>query len=219
MTTTLIRGASWVAAYDTSAQRHVYQQDADVAFTGNRIVHVGPNFQGTADHVVDGKGKFVMPGLVNIHSHPLSEPMNKGFLDELGSPALYMSSLFEFMPIHRPDGPGMVACAKMALAELLMSGVTTLVDLSVGYDGWFETLAQSGIRPVVAPMYRSARWFTKNGHVVDYEWDEKAGRAAMDAALQLVDQALAHPSGRFGAMIAPSQIDTCTPELIQDSLA
>ena len=219
MTTTLIRNAAWVAAYDAAAKGHVYLQDADVAFTGDRIVHVGPNFPGTADHVVDGRGRFVMPGLVNVHSHPLSEPMNKGFLDELGSPALYMSSLFEFMPIHRPDGAGMVACAKMALAELLMSGVTTLVDLSVGYEGWFETLEQSGIRPVVAPMYRSARWFTRNGHVVEYEWDERAGRAAMDQALKLVDQALAHPSGRVGAMVAPSQIDTCTPELIQDSLA
>ena len=217
MTTTVIENAGWVAAYDAGQKRHVYLQDVDVAFADDRIVHVGPNFTDTADTVVDGKGKFVMPGLVNVHSHPLSEPMNKGFLDELGSPALYMSSLFEFMPIHRPDGPGMVACAEMALAELLMSGVTTLVDLSVGYDGWFETLEQSGIRPVVAPMYRSARWFTKNGHVVEYEWDEQAGQRAMDQALKLVDQALAHPSGRFGAMVAPSQIDTCTAELIRNS--
>jgi hypothetical protein len=28
-------------------------------------------------------------------------------------------------------------------------------------------------------MFRSARWYTKNGHVVEYEWDEKAGAAAM----------------------------------------
>jgi 5-methylthioadenosine/S-adenosylhomocysteine deaminase len=113
----------------------------------------------------------------------------------------------------------MVDCCRMGLAELLMSGVTTLVDLSVPYDGWFETLEESGIRAIAAPMYRSARWFTRNGHVVEYEWDEKAGRAAMDTALAHVDRALAHPSGRFGAMVAPSQIDTCTPDLIQDSLA
>ncbi len=217
MTTTVIRNAAWVAAYDPARQEHVYLRDVDVAFTGNRIVHVGAGFGDVADVELDARQRFVMPGLVNIHSHPLSEPMNKGFLDELGSKGLYMSSLFEFMPIFRPDGEGMVACARMALAELLMSGVTTLVDLSVPYDGWLDTLAGSGIRGVAAPMYRSARWFTKNGHVVEYEWDEAAGRAAMDAALAVVDAANAHPSGRLTAMIAPSQIDTCTPELIKDS--
>jgi cytosine/adenosine deaminase-related metal-dependent hydrolase len=145
--------------------------------------------------------------------------MNKGFLDELGSPGLYNSSLFEFMPIFRPDAEGMVACARTALAELLMSGVTTLVDLSVPYDGWIDTLAASGIRGVAAPMYRSARWFTMNGHLVEYEWDEAAGRRAMDQALALVDGLVDHPSGRLSGMIAPSQIDTCTSELIRDSHA
>ncbi|MEO1089363.1 MAG: amidohydrolase family protein [Pseudomonadota bacterium] len=219
MTTTLIRNADWVAAWDTSGGHHSYLRDADVAFTDDRIVHVGQGFAGAFDVEIDGRGRFVMPGLVNVHSHPLSEPMNKGFLDELGSPALYMSSLFEFMPIYRPDAAGNVACAQVALAELLMSGVTTVVDLSVPYDGWLDTLAQSGIRGIAAPMYRSARWFTKNGHVVEYEWEPDGGRAAMDQALAVVDEAVAHPSGRIGAMIAPSQIDTCTPELIRDSLA
>jgi len=217
MTTTVIKNAAWVAAYEAERGGHVYLRDADVAFAGDRIVHVGPDFAGTAEVEIDGRRRFVMPGLVNVHSHPLSEPMNKGFLDELGSPGLYMSSLFEFMPIFRPDGDGMVACARTALAELLMSGVTTLVDLSVPYEGWIDTLAASGIRGVAAPMYRSARWFTKNGHLVEYEWDEAAGRRAMDDALAIVDGLADHPSGRLSGMIAPAQIDTCTGELIRDS--
>ncbi|NBC95858.1 MAG: amidohydrolase family protein, partial [Deinococcus-Thermus bacterium] len=217
MTTTVIKNAAWVAAFDAERGEHVYLRDADVVFAGDRIVHVGPDFAGNAEVEIDGRRRFVMPGLVNVHSHPLSEPMNKGFLDELGSPGLYNSSLFEFMPIFRPDAEGMVACARTALAELLMSGVTTLVDLSVPYDGWIDTLAASGIRGVAAPMYRSARWFTENGHLVEYAWDEAAGRRAMDEALALVDGLADHPSGRLSGMIAPSQIDTCTGELIRDS--
>ena len=42
---------------------------------------------------------MVMPGLVNIHSHPASEPLNKGWNDEIGSPKLYNSSLYEIMPL------------------------------------------------------------------------------------------------------------------------
>jgi 5-methylthioadenosine/S-adenosylhomocysteine deaminase len=221
MTTTLIKQASWVLAWDPRDKRHVYLTDTDVAFTddadGGEIRFVGDGFAGEADRVIDGKGRFVMPGLVNIHSHPLSEPLNKGWTDELGSKALGMSSLYEFMPIYRPDLEGTGACTRMALAELLKSGVTTLVDLSVGYEGWIDILATSGMRAVAAPMYRSARWFTPNGARVEYEWDEAAGAKAMDEAMALCDRALQHPSGRLSAMVAPSQIDTCTPELIRAS--
>ena len=36
------------------------------------------------------------------------------------------------------------------------------------------------MRGVLAPMYRSARWYTDNGYLVKYEWDEAAGRKAME---------------------------------------
>jgi cytosine/adenosine deaminase-related metal-dependent hydrolase len=204
-----------VVAWDEAAGRHVYLEGADVAFTGDRLAQVGGRWDGPVERTIDGSGLMVMPGLVNVHSHPLSEPMSKGFLDELGSPALYMSSLYEFMPIFRPDLEGTRACARMALAELALSGVTTVVDLSVGYDGWLDILAESGLRAVAAPMFRSGSWRTRNGHVVEYDLDEAAGERAMAGALAWVDRALAHPCGRLGAMIAPAQIDTCLPGLIR----
>ncbi|MBK5926512.1 amidohydrolase family protein [Rhodobaculum claviforme] len=220
---TVIRNAAWIVAWDPDAGDgaggHRYLQGGDVAFAGGQILQVGGHWDGAAAVEIDGTDRLVSPGLVNIHSHPLSEPMNKGMLDELGSPKLYNSSLYEFMPLFRPDDAGRTACTEVGLSELLMSGVTTLVDLSVPYDDWFDLLERSGIRAVAAPMYRSARWFTRNGHVVEYEWDEAAGRAAMDAALKLVDAANAHPSGRMSGMVAPSQIDTCTADLIADSFA
>ena len=100
-----------------------------------------------------------------------------------------------------------------------MSGVTTLVDLSVAWDGWLDDLEASGLRAVFAPMYRSARWYTDNGHLAKYEWDEKAGEAAMAAAMKLLDQVAADPTGRLSGMVSPSQIDTCSAELIQASYA
>jgi 5-methylthioadenosine/S-adenosylhomocysteine deaminase len=68
-------------------------------------------------------------------------------------------------------------------------------------------------------MYRSARWFTKNGHVVEYEWEKDGGAAAMAGAMAVLDAAAKHPSKRLSGMVAPSQIDTCSPELIRDSFA
>ncbi len=214
--TTVIRDADWIVAHDGAG--HAYAS-GDVAWTGNRLVHVGGRFDGAADHEISGRGRMVMPGLVNIHSHPASEPMNKGFLDELGSKGLYLSSLYEFMPLFRPDADGARACVEVALSELMQSGVTTVVDLSMAWEGWLDVLAGSGMRAVAAPMHRAARWFTKNGHSVEYEWDVAAGREAQREALAVVDAANAHPSGRLSGMVAPSQIDTCDADLIRDGFA
>ena len=219
MPVTVIRNAAWIVAYDEASAGHVYLKGGDVAYDGGKLIHVGGSYDGPAKSVIDGSGRMVMPGLVNIHSHPSSEAMTKGWNDELGSPKLYGSSLYEFMPLFRCDAEGIPACATVSYSELLLSGVTTLVDLSVAWEGWVEHFASSGLRGVLAPMYRSARWFTKNGHVVEYEWDDKAGEKAMQQAMAVLDAAAKHPSRRLSGMVAPSQIDTCTPGLIKDSFA
>ena len=149
-----------------------------MAFDGGAVTFVGRGYAGEAGTELDGSGFMVMPGLVNIHSHPSSEAMNKGLLDEIGSPGLYNSSLFEYMPLFRPDAEAVPHCVRVALSELLLSGVTTVTDLSVAHAGWLDLLGESGLRVCVAPMFRSARWFTRNGHVVEYDWDEPAGERA-----------------------------------------
>ncbi|GIX10088.1 amidohydrolase family protein [Elioraea sp.] len=218
-TTTLIKGASFAIAWDATEKRHVYMPDADVAFRGGAITFVGRGYDGAANRVIEGAGLMVMPGLVNIHCHPSSEPMNKGLTDEVGSPGLYNSSLYEYLPIFRGDPSGVQACVRVALAELLLSGVTTVADLSMAHPGWLDLLGESGMRVCIAPMFRSARWFTRNGHVVEYEWDEAAGVKAMEEAFGLIERAEQHPSGRLFGMAVPAQIDTCTPELLRDSFA
>ena len=155
--TTVIRDAAWLVAWDAAEGRQVYRQGADLAFAEDRIVHVGPGYDGPAAREIDGGKLMVLPGLIDIHSHPLSEPMSKGFAEDSGNPRLGLSGLFDYMPAYGPDEAGMLAAAEVAYAELLKSGVTTLVDLSVPYPGWLELLARSGLRGYAAPMFRSAR--------------------------------------------------------------
>jgi cytosine/adenosine deaminase-related metal-dependent hydrolase len=219
MATTLIRDADFVIAWDAGEKNHVYMPGADIAFEDGVIRFVGRGYDGAADTVVDGAGFMVMPGLVNIHSHPSSEPMNKGLIDEVGSPGLYNSSLYEYLPIFRADADAVPHCVRVALSELLLSGVTTVADLSMAHPGWLDLLAESGMRVCIAPMFRSARWYTKNGHVVQYEWDEAAGEKAMGEAFSLIDRAEQHPSGRLFGMVVPAQIDTCSETLLRDSFA
>lgn len=217
--TTVIRHADWAVGWDAGGSRHVYLRDADIAFAGDRIVHVGGRYGGPADVEIDGRKRLVMPGLVNVHTHPTSEPLRKGITDETRSPGFWHSSLYEFLTVFENDRDGWIAAMQVALAELLASGCTTVADLSVPFDGWLDTLADSGMRCIAAPIYRDARWFTTNGHRLDYEWDAKNGRERFENAQRIVELARQHPSGRLSGMICPAQVDTCTPQLIQDSIA
>lgn len=215
--TTVIRNADWVVGFDKAKGGHVYLRDADVAFEGNRITHVGKGYAGQADVEIDGRNRVVMPGMVNVHSHPTSEPLRKGITDETRSPGFYHSSLYEYLTVFENDPAGYAACMQVAMAELLMSGCTTVADLSIAFEGWLDTLADSGIRAVVAPMYRDARWYTTNGHELKYDWNPENGRKGFEKARRIIDLANQHPSGRLSGMVCPAQIDTCTPELIRDS--
>jgi 5-methylthioadenosine/S-adenosylhomocysteine deaminase len=215
--TTVFRNAAWVVAWDEARAAHVYRCGIDVAIRGTEIVFLGKDFADVADVEVDCTRCLLLPGLVNIHTHPTSEPLRKGITDETRSPGFWHSSLYEFLTVFNNDRDGSVAAMQVALAELLMSGVTTVVDLSIPFDGWIDTLAQAGIRAVAAPMFRDARWFTRNGHQLEYAWDKKAGREAFDNARRLIDLANQHPSGRLSGMLCPAQIDTCSPELIRDA--
>ena len=175
---------------------------------------------GRPTRTIDGRGLMVMPGLVNIHSHPASEPLNKGWNDEIGSAKLYNSSLYEFMPLFRPDAEGAKAAVTVACASSLLSGVTTLVDLSVAHGRAGSTSwARAACAGSLAPMYRSARWSRRTATWSTTDWDEDAGRKAMEEALRLCDEAARHPCGRLSGMVAPAQIDTCSADLIRDSFA
>ena len=216
--TTLIHDIAWLVAWDGT--KHVYLRHADLAFANGSITHVGKDPDVPADRRIDGSGLLVMPGLVNIHTHAQSEAMRKGITDETHSPGFWHSSLYEHLPVFNPtDEAGREACLKVALAELLLSGVTTAVDLSMPYDGWLDALAASGIRGVAAPMFRDARWSTADGHSLDYDWTPGAGARGLERALTVIELARQHPSGRLSGMVAPSQVDTCTEETLRDSHA
>jgi len=216
-TTTRIRNADWVVAFDPSRGRHVYRRGIDVEFAGNTITHVGASRGAKVDAEIDGRGLMVMPGLIDVHAHPSSESLLKGLTDEAGSPKLYNSSLYEYLFLFQNDAEGIRAASEVSLSELLMSGVTTLCDLSLEHEGWLDTLGESGMRVYAAPMFRSGRWRTGDGHSVTYEWNEAAGRKAMEDALRLIERAQQHPSGRLSGMVCPAQIDTCTADLISDA--
>ena len=220
MPTILIKNAAWAVVWDETAKRHAYRRGVDIAFADDRIVFVGKGFAGAADRVIDGGGVMVMPGLIDIHSHPEHEPLYRGIREEHGLPSMHMTGLYErSQALSATDDEARAASAEFAYCELLLSGVTSLVDISPPWAGWIELFARSGLRGFLAPGYASARWYLEDDHELHYAWDEARGRAGFAAALDVIDAALAHPCGRLSGVVSPMQIDTCTADLLRDSYA
>lgn len=219
MTITLIRNAEWVIAWDEEENCHVYLQGADVAFDDDRIIHVGAPFEGTADIEVSGTRRMVMPGLINLHTHPSTMPAFKSVREELGNPQLYLSALYDGWNLFTPAPEDKVWAARYAYGEMLLSGVTTYVDMCFPFPDWVDAAADSGLRAFMAPLYQSASWRTDNGHELKYDWKDDDGRADMEEAIGVIDAAMGHNSGRLSAVVAPMAIDTCSLSLIGDSLA
>ncbi len=217
--TVCIRNIAWTAAFDASRGSHAYLKEADVVFAGNEIVHVGVGYDGPADVVVDGRSSFVMPGLVDVHAHPHTEPSFKGLREDHGVPEHFMSGLYERCQALHVSEEGRRAGAEVAYCELLASGVTSLADLSTPFDGWLDLLAKSGLRAFVGCGFDSARWYMDDQHGLKFEWDEAAGRAGFDAAIALLDESERHPSNRLSGVVYPGKIDTCTEDLLRDSIA
>jgi len=211
---TCIRSADWVIGWDPAGGRHAYIRDGDVAWEGDRIIQVGGHYDGRVDQEIDGAGRLVMPGLINIHCHPTQTPIFRGFVEEFGNPRLFYSSRQDFRLNFLQDEAAQLVSARYGLAEMLANGTTSIVDLSHAYSGWLPLLAESGMRAWAAPMFRSARWWTDTGQETKYDWEEDKGAAAFDEARQVMDMAEAHPCCRLSALVSPAQIDTCTEELL-----
>ena len=219
MTTTLIRKADWSAIWDASLDAHRYARDLDIVFSDDRIVHVGPDYDGQWDHEIDGRGSFVMPGLINIHSHPQHEPAYRGIREEHGRPEMYDTGLYERSQAFSLDDDGCQAAAELAYGELLMCGVTTLADLSSMSPWWLDLIARSGLRGFIAPGFASSRWYMDSFQELKFNWNEQAGRKTFDEAVKFMAKAEAHPSKRLQGVVYPMQIDTCSEDLLRDCIA
>ena len=125
MSTTLISGA---AAIMTGLPGDAARTDAtDIRIGGGRILEVGRLSPLPGEAQVDASGCVVYPGWVNTHHH-LFQSMLKGV------PAGINSSLGDWLVQvtaryrGKFDGEALEVAATVGIAELLLSGCTTVAD-------------------------------------------------------------------------------------------
>lgn len=221
-TPTLIRNAAWAVLWDAAAKRHVYGRDVDIVLHDGRVASIAPHVDGPVDAdlaVIDGRRMLAMPGLVNVHTHPTTEPAYRGVREDHGVPEQHMSGLFERLQAFRLDAAGQQAAMRLAYAELMGAGVTAVVDLTAPFEGWMDVMRESGLRVWVGPGYASARWGMSAPQTVTWTWDEARGRAGFQRAQAVMDEADADPSGLLRGIVFPAQIDTVEEGLLRDSAA
>jgi 5-methylthioadenosine/S-adenosylhomocysteine deaminase len=214
---TAIRDLAWSVLWEDGAQR--YKRGSDLVFDGDALIHVSGRYDGKFDSEIDGSSLMAMPGFVNVHGHLGTETLGKGFFEELGSHKLQMSRIYEYIYTMRPDAASTSPATQFAIAELMKSGCTTIADMATPYDGWLETIAATGVRGYLAPMFRAGTWFTPNDHSVEYRWDDDFAERGMATAFEICLAAREHPSGRMGGIVMPAQVETCPPDLLRTAHA
>jgi 5-methylthioadenosine/S-adenosylhomocysteine deaminase len=216
-TVTVIRNAHTIVAHNAVTGGHAYLNDADVAFDDGGFVQVGGRYEGPFVREISGRDRMVMPGFVNVHCHSGEEPISKSLFEDTGTAALWGQAMYEYSTLIEISDDAVQAALTVMLGDLLRSGVTTFVDIAGPHDCWLPTLAQSGARAYVAPGFREAAWHVEDSHRLDFRWNATRGREAFSRALETVDAARAHPSGRLGGIVAPAQVETCSPDLLQEA--
>lgn len=99
-------------------------------------------------HIIDGTGKLLMPGLINGHNH-CAMTLFRGLADDLELSEWLNENIF---PAEAKQvNPEMVYwCTKLAAAEMILSGTTTVADGYFHEDQAARALQESGMRAIPA---------------------------------------------------------------------
>ena len=127
-------------------------QQGYVSIKDSKIVALGPmaelDHTCESDITINGSGQLVMPGLVNTHGHA---PMTlfRGMADDL--PLMTWLNEHIFPAEAKSVNPDMVYwCTKLAAAEMILSGTTTVADGYFLEGSVAEAFIAAGMRAVVA---------------------------------------------------------------------
>ncbi|HLZ71727.1 MAG TPA: chlorohydrolase family protein [Dehalococcoidia bacterium] len=213
---TVIR-AGWIIAHD--GRGHRLLRDGVVVIEGDTIAHVGTSFEGSADREIDARDRVLTPGLISTHAHIAGSPLDRSFIEDVGNPQFYNSGLFEMLPVRgaAQDAEGTRACVEFSIVEMLRGGCTTVAEMGGAGEIVAEMAGRYGMRVYIAQGYRSGRWLTRDGRQVSWEWDEEGGRQGLQRALDFIDRNDGAHGGLVRGFLSPSQVDTCTAELLCES--
>lgn len=174
-------------------------RETDVIIKDDKITHVDLSDDlEVFDHTIDGRGKFLVPGFVNAHTHA-SMTLLRSYADDLE----LMTWLNDYIwPIEaKMDREDIYWGAALAAVEMIKSGTTAFADM---YGPFMDEVAkivdESGMRGVLS-----------RGLIgVSPDADEKLAEN-----VELYHNFHGAADGRITVMLGPHAIYTCPPEYLK----
>jgi 5-methylthioadenosine/S-adenosylhomocysteine deaminase len=207
----LLVGGDLVLTLDE--QGHVLRNGA-LAVSDGRIVDIGPaaalEARWSATTRVDGKGRLVIPGLVNVHNHtPLM--ITRGMIEDIGFAPMYTPGIPQG---HWLDADDAYALSSLGMYELLRAGCTTVVDYYRYPSSCARAAAELGLRAVIAGRVHDADPAALA--VGRYEHRTEIGQASLRENAELIERWNGHDGGRIRCDWAPHAPDTCSDDLLRE---
>ncbi len=182
----------------------------DVWIRDDRIHAIGPGVgRGRSGLTrIDARGCIVMPGLVQAHVH-LCQALFRGHADDLPLLAWLRERIWPFENAH--DRASLRASARLGLAEMLLAGTTTILDMGTvrHHDVVFEAMAESGIRGF------SGKAMMDRGRGLPPGMRETT-RASLTESHRLCERWHGAENGRLGYAYAPRFVLSCSEKLIRE---
>lgn len=186
--------------------------EGDLLVEGGRIVARGkiPKAllrKGAPARVIDARGCAVVPGLVQAHVH-LCQALFRGMADDL--PLLEWLRLRVWPLEAAHDERSLRASAELGLAEMMLAGTTTILDMGTvhDYDAVFDACARAGVRVIGGKAMMDA------GEGVPKRLSESTIRS-LDASDELAKTWTGKANGRIRYAYAPRFVLSCTEPLFR----
>ena len=181
--------------------------EGSVVVEGGRIVSVGAEPDGPHDAVIDARGGYLLPGFIQTHIH-LCQTLFRGSADDMPLLEWLKRRVWPLEAAHTEAT--LRASTRLAAAELLSSGTTTVLTMETVHDTdvVFETLASAGLRAVVG------KCMMDSDDGVPVRLREET-RRSIDESLALKKRWDGAANGRLHAAFAPRFAVSCSRELLE----
>ena len=212
MSTLLIRDATVITVDE---QARLFESGA-VFVEDEHIVAVGPSDElcarfPSADRVVDGYRKVVSPGFISTHNH-LGYTVFRGRSEEAGLKCVTGQYVPMTTILTRAERQ---AIGSLTAAELLKSGVTTLLQMEEEVDVYAEFIDALGMRAGMGLMTYDA---DADGMARDeYRYDESQCERQLKQAVEFAERWDGRANGRIRALMTPGMTITSSPQLLRRS--
>lgn len=146
---------------------------------------------------IEGEGMVALPGFINLHNH-VSMSLMRSYADDMPLMPWLNDKIWPFEA--KLNGEDIYLGAKLGIAEMLLGGTTTFVDMYWHSDRVADAVSEMGIRGVVCPTFVGANYDNFEPEAI--RMAEKYGSK----------------KGRIQIMLAPHAAYTCPPDTLKKAL-